>query len=73
MEGERRSKRGIRVMPLRSSAPSPVYSQTRREKMSIDLVATLKSVEEIVYEAGAIVRKYHDQVDEIEWRGRMIR
>jgi 3'(2'), 5'-bisphosphate nucleotidase len=37
--------------------------------MSIDLVATLKSVEEIVYEAGAIVRKYHDQVDEIEWKG----
>jgi 3'(2'), 5'-bisphosphate nucleotidase len=37
--------------------------------MSIDLVATLKSVEEIVYEAGAIVRHYHDRVDQIEWKG----
>ncbi len=37
--------------------------------MSIDLEATLKSVEHIVYEAGAIVRRYHDQSDQIEWKG----
>ena len=37
--------------------------------MHIDLNTTLKSVEEIVYEAGAIVRRHHDQVDQIEWKG----
>ena len=37
--------------------------------MSNDLEATLKSVEDIVCEAGAIVRRYHDQSDQIEWKG----
>ena len=37
--------------------------------MTIDLNKTLGTVEGIVQEAGAIVRKYHDQADDIEWKG----
>ena len=36
---------------------------------TINLEKTLTRVEEMVREAGAIVRKYHDQTDEIEWKG----
>ncbi len=37
--------------------------------MTIDLEKTLTQVESIVSEAGAIVRKYHDQSDDVEWKG----
>ena len=37
--------------------------------MTIDLKKTLTQVEAIVHEAGDIVRKYHDQADDIEWKG----
>jgi len=36
---------------------------------SIDLEKTLQQVEAIVREAGAIVRKYHDQPDQVDWKG----
>ncbi len=36
---------------------------------SIDLEKTLEQVETIVREAGAIVRKYHDQPDQVDWKG----
>ncbi|RUA16874.1 MAG: 3'(2'),5'-bisphosphate nucleotidase CysQ [Clostridia bacterium] len=37
--------------------------------MNIDLNTTLSTVEAIVHEAGAIVRVYHDQPDQIDWKG----
>ena len=37
--------------------------------MTINLDATLETVENIVREAGAIVRIYHDQPDQIDWKG----
>ncbi len=36
---------------------------------NIDLEKTLEQVEAIVREAGAIVRKYHDQPDQVDWKG----
>jgi 3'(2'), 5'-bisphosphate nucleotidase len=36
---------------------------------AIDLDKTLEQVEAIVREAGAIVRKYHDQPDRVDWKG----
>jgi len=34
-----------------------------------NLNTMLKSMEKIVYEAGTIVRRYHGQADQIEWKG----
>ncbi len=36
---------------------------------SIDLEKNLEQVEAIVREAGVIVRKYHDQPDQVDWKG----
>ena len=37
--------------------------------MTIDLNSALGATEAIVREAGAIVRKYHDRPDDIQWKG----
>ncbi len=37
--------------------------------MSVDLKSALTTVETLVHEAGAIVRTYHDQPDDILWKG----
>ena len=68
--GPETEDRAKNVAQPASGPPSSVYFKTVEAIMTtIDLLKTLGEVEEMVREAGAIVRKYHDQTDEIEWKG----